>query len=222
MANTTDNETKIYGKGLLSFPRLFEPQPSKTLGKDGKPKLKYTATIVLVDPDEVKKLKKAYVDAVFVKFGRDKGTQMLKDEELKSPFLTKKLEKYGYPEGSCYIRVSSVKRPGIVADYRDPATGKPAKVLDPERMYSGVMVNTTLRLFWYDNDGNRGFSFGFNNMQRLTHKGDDGKPAREDWARMDGRVNAEDDFEADDELNAADFENGDDDGSVTGDVSDLV
>ena len=223
MANTTDNETKIYGKGLLSFPRLFEPQPSKTLGKDGKPKLKYTATIVLSDPAEIKKLKQAYLDAVFVKFGKDKGTQMLKDEELKSPFLTKKLEKYGYPEGSCYIRVSSVKRPGIVADYRDPETGKPAKVLDPERMYSGVMVNASLRLFWYDNDGNRGFSFGFNNMQRLTRK-ENGKPAREDWPRMDGRVNAEDDFEADDELDgydAAEFET-EEAGSVTGDVSDLV
>ncbi|HJQ13052.1 MAG TPA: ssDNA-binding protein [Gemmatimonadaceae bacterium] len=220
MATNNIDEIKIIGEGQLSFPRLYEPQPSKTIGKDGKPVLKYTMTLVLTDPEKTKALKKAYLDAVFAKFGRDKGMQLIKDEELKSPFLTKKLEKYGYPPDSCYIRVSSVKRPGVVADFRDPSTGKPAKITDPERMYSGVQVKATLRLFWYDNDGNKGFSFGLNNVQRLTRRGEDGKPSKEDWPRCDGRVNAEDDFDADDDLDAADFDA--DSGSVTGDVSDLV
>lgn len=219
MPTNDTTEIKLVGQGLLSFPRLYEPQPSKTVGKDGRPVMKYTATIVLIDDEATKVLKTAYLQAVFAKFGRDVGTQLIKDEELKSPFLKKKLEKYGYPEGSCYIRVSSVKRPGVVADFRDPETGKPAKITDPERMYSGCMVKATLRLFWYDSDGNKGFSFGLNNMQRLTRKDENGKPAKEDWPRIDGRLNAEDDFEADDAVDSQEFDDG---GSVTGDVSDLV
>jgi hypothetical protein len=218
MANT--DEAKIIAQGILSFTGpLFEPQASKTIDKNtGKPKMKYGCTVVLVDEAATKALKTEYLKAVYAKFGEDKGKQLIKDQELKSPFLTKKLEKYGYPEGSCYIRVSSTKKPGIVADYRDPATGKPAKILDPERVYSGVHAKATLRLFWYDSDGNKGFSFGLNNIQRLTRK-DGNKPAAEDWPRMDGRLNAEDDFEADEELgdvDAGEFE------SAGGDMSDLA
>lgn len=220
---TNENENKLVGEGLLSFPVLFEPRPGKTVDKTtGKPVLKYQATLVLVDPAATKKLKAAYLEAVFAKFGKDKGTQMLKDEELKSPFLTKKLEKYGYPEGSCYIRTSSTKRPGIVADFRDPSTGKPFKIVDPERIYSGCGVRMTLRLFWYDNDGNKGFSFGLNNIQRLTRKDENGKPSKDDWPRMDNRVNAEDDFDADESLGDVDPSEFEGDGSATGNVDDLV
>jgi hypothetical protein len=217
-----DNEQKIIAEGILSFTQgLFEPQAGKTIDKaTGKPVLKYNTTIVLVDEAATKKLKQAYLDAVYAKFGKDKGQQLIKDQELKSPFLTKKLEKYGYPEGSCYIRVSSKKKPGIVADYRDPETGKPAKIVDPERVYSGVHAKATLRLFWYDSDGNKGFSFGLNNVQRLTRK-ENGRPAKEDWPRMDGRLNAEDDFEADEELGDVDDSEFASE-SAGGDMSDLV
>lgn len=221
MTDTTDNEARIIAKGMISYPALFTPRASKTIDKDtNKPMLKYQATIVITDEDVLKSLKRAYVAAVYEKFGEEKGKVMLQKKQLKSPFLDNP-EKWGYPEGSIYIRTSSKKRPGVVADFRDPATGKPMKITDPERVYAGVEVKATLRLYWYEQDGNRGFSFGLNNVQRLTRRGDNGKPANEDWPRLDGRSNAEDDFEADDDLSAADFES-DEGGSVTGDVSDLV
>lgn len=217
-ANDT-NEVKIVAEGMLSYPNLFEPRPSKTVGKDGKPKLKYQTTVIITDEAVLKRLKAAYIAAVYEKFGEDKGKELLQKKRLKSPFLTE-WEKWDYPEDSTFIRVSSVKRPGIVADYRDPETGKPAKITDPERIYAGVMARVTLRLYWYDQEGNKGFSFGLNNVQRLTRREDgSNKPAKEDWPRLDGRANAEDDFEADDDLDASDFDNG---GSATGDVSDLV
>jgi hypothetical protein len=220
MATTTDNEAKIVAEGMLSYPVLFEPRPSKTVGKDGKPKLKYSTTIIITDDAVLARLKKFYIAAVYEKFGEDKGKEMLQKKKLKSPFLTE-WEKWDYPEDSTFIRVSSVKKPGVVADFRDPETGKPAKILDSDRVYAGVMARATLRLFWYDNEGNKGFSFGLNNIQRLTRKDDNGKPSKEDWPRLDGRANAEDDFEADDSLDGYVAED-DDSGSVTGDVSDLV
>lgn len=218
---SADNEAKIVAEGILSYPVLFEPRPSKTVGKDGKPKLKYQATIIIEDNDAgnivLARLKKAYIAAVYEKFGEDKGKELLQKKRLKSPFLTD-WEKWDYPENSTFIRTSSVKRPGIVADYRDPDTGKPAKITDPERVYAGAMVRATLRLFWYEAEGNKGFSFGLNNIQRLTRK-ENGKPAKEDWPRLDGKSNAEDDFDADDDLDGF---TASDDENVTGDVSDLV
>lgn len=220
MPTTDTNEVKLLVQAQIQFPVLYEPKPSKTLGKDGKPKLKYSATLVFLDDDQLAKAKKAYIAAVYEKFGEDKGKELLQKKRLKSPFLTDG-ERWDFPEGKTHIRVSSVKRPGIVADFRDPATGKPAKITDPERMYGGVLVRATLRLFWYDNEGNKGFSFGLNNIQRVTRRDENNKPSKEDWPRCDGRSNAEDDFDADDDLDGSDFAT-DDDGSVTGDVSDLV
>lgn len=217
MTTANETEAKIIAEGMLSYPALFEPRASKSIDKEtGKPMLKYQATIVITDEAVLKRLKTAYIAAVYEKFGEEKGKVMLQKKQLKTPFLDNG-EKWDYPEGSTYIRTSSKKRPGVVADFRDPDTGKPAKISDPERMYPGVQVRATLRLYWYDAEGNKGFSFGLNNVQRITRRGDNGKPSTEDWPRLDNRVNAEDDFEADDDLPSSSG-----DGSAVGDVDDLV
>lgn len=217
MTTSNDQEAKIIAEGMLSYPALFEPRASNTIDKEtGKPMLKYQATIVITDDAVLKRLKTAYIAAVYEKFGEEKGKVMLQKKQLKTPFLDNG-EKWDYPEGSIYIRTSSKKRPGVVADFRDPDTGKPAKITDPERMYPGVQVRATLRLYWYDAEGNKGFSFGLNNVQRITRRGENGKPSTEDWPRLDNRVNAEDDFEADDDLPVSSG-----DGSAVGDVDDLV
>ena len=58
-------------------------------------------------------------------------------------------------------------------------------ITDHAEVYSGCKVRATLSVFAYEKAGNRGVSFGLNNVQKL----DDGE-------RLDGRLKAEDDFGA--------------------------
>ena len=58
-------------------------------------------------------------------------------------------------------------------------------ITDPDEVYCGCKVRATLSVFAYDKAGNRGISFGLNNVQKLG-----------DGERLDGRLRAEDDFEA--------------------------
>ena len=53
----------------------------------------------------------------------------------------------------------------------EPGTTKPAKV-EPEKIkdvfYAGAIVRAQLSAFPYDTDGNKGVSFGLNNIQKLA------------------------------------------------------
>lgn len=202
---------------ILSYPFLFEPRASKTIDKEtGKPMMKYSASLIFLPGTDLKALKQAYIAAVHEKFGVDKGNDLIKREVLKNPFR-KDWAKKGYPENSEFINVTAKKKPGIVSIYRDPATGKPMKITDPEQVYPGCLVIASLRLFWYDVDGNKGFSFGLNNIQVRSND-------KSKYPSLDGRMAAEDEFEADEDA-PADF---DGDGASSGgsaadaDLSDLV
>lgn len=177
-------------EAIISYPFLWEPRASKTLdNKTGKPKLKYSGTFIFTEPATMKPLKDAYIQAVHGKFGIEQGNKMIRVADLKSPFL-KNWEKFGYPEGSEFIRCSAVKKPGVVSRYRDPHTQKPAKITDPEKVYAGCLVIASVRLFWYEAEGNKGFSFGLNNVQVRNNN-------LSQYPRLDGRIAAEDEFEGD-------------------------
>lgn len=63
-------------------------------------------------------------------------------------------------EGCWYMNVSSAEKPGIVDIDRDP-------ILDPSEIYSGMYARVSIRAFAYDRQGNKGVSFGLNNVQKL-------------------------------------------------------
>lgn len=174
---------------ILSYPHLAAPQPSN----DGKAP-KYSATLIftpeaLSDPKEkalFDNMQKAAIAAIEAKWpGKSEG--LLKSETFKKGFR-RDAESKNYPAGSIFINVRSNQQPGIVYAHAG-LDGKPEKMpveKIKEEMYPGVIVRASLAAFAYDNNGNKGVSFGLNNLQKLRN-----------GERMDGRANAENEFTVD-------------------------
>ena len=78
--------------------------------------------------------------------------------------------------------------PGIVYAHAGP-DGKPARMAQEQikgEMYPGVIVRASVTAFAFDTDGNKGVSFGLNNLQKVRN-----------GERIDGRVAAENEFDID-------------------------
>jgi hypothetical protein len=189
--------TKVIMKGVtLSYPHLHTPQPGKNGGKP-----KYSGAFIAPPGYNLSELQAAAIEAAEAKYP-GKGAEFLRTGKLKTPFRTD-AEAKGYPAGSVYINARSEQKPQCVYSCPDPKTPvgqkpKPAVIPDEkirEELYAGAQVNVSLAAFTYDTDGNRGVSFALNNVQK-TGEG----------ARLDGRKNAEDEFDADLSAKPADLE----------------
>lgn len=184
------NSTKVISPlAVLSYPHLAAPQASQ----DGKAP-KYSATLIftpetLADAKEkalFEQMQKAAIAAIEAKWP-GKADALLKSETFKKGFR-RDAESKGYPAGSIFVNVRSSQQPGIVYAHAG-ADGKPEKMAQEDiktKMYPGVIVRGSLAAFAYDNNGNKGVSFGLNNLQ-LVRNGE----------RMDGRTAAENEFTVD-------------------------
>ena len=86
---------------------------------------------------------------------------------LRSPFRDQadKAGQYeGYVPGALFLNVTSMPQPQVV-----DATVQP--IIEPAKLYSGCYGRASLRAFAYDNSGNKGVSFGLQNVQK-TRDGD--------------------------------------------------
>jgi hypothetical protein len=150
-------------RARLAFPALFEPR-----GFNDQPK-KYSAVLIFDKAAqataEFQNMKKAATAAAKAKFG-DKPPK-----SMKNPFRDagEKDDLPGFEEGSVFITISSKRQPKIVD--RRKVDGKFPLITDEDRLYPGCFVRASVNAFGYDNSGNRGVSFGLNNMQFL----DDGE-----------------------------------------------
>ena len=172
----------ITPEAILSYPWLFNPQPPMEGSKEDP---KYGAVFVFdteaQDTPEFKAMKAAAIEVAKEKWGTN-AVKMLQEGKLTTPFRT---DRDGYAEGSVSVGAKSKSPPGIVSIYPDE-NGKPSKIEDESKVYPGVIVRASMRAFAYDVAGNKGISFGLNNVQILR-----------DGDRLDGRVAAQDEFEAD-------------------------
>ena len=154
-------------KFRASFPNVFMPKAFAE-GQDAK----YSIVMLFdkgVDISELKKIAKA---AAVEKWG-DKIPK-----NLRTPFRDGDTEKEGIDgyENTIFISASSKMQPGIVDHKTNP-------ILDQGEFYGGCYARATLTAFAYDVAGNKGVSFGLQNVQKLN----DGEP-------FSGRMKAEDDF----------------------------
>lgn len=86
-------------------------------------------------------------------------------------------ESYGPEAKGCWVlNLSANERPGIVDAGLSPMT---------EKIYSGDYIRADLGAFWFETQGNKGVSFGINNVMFL-----------ERGERIDGRQDAADAFAA--------------------------
>ena len=105
---------------------------------------------------------------------------------LRTPFRDAGEKEYsGYEKGIIYINPWSKQKPGIV-------DGRLQDILAADDVFPGQLVRATIRPFAYDNSGNKGVSFGLQNVQIV----------KKDMPRLDGKTKASSDFDALDEAYA--------------------
>ena len=173
MANVT---TPI---GILSFPVLFTPRPR---AQGGEPCF---AINLLFDKaaqgtPAYAALKKAVAECINEKWGPGKAADRDFVKGLRLPFRNPQEKSYkGYDiEGGIYIAPWSNNRPGLV-------DARLQEITVPTDVWPGQLARATVNPFAYHNSGNKGVSFGLNNVQIC----------RADGERLDGRRSAAEDFD---------------------------
>lgn len=157
----------ITPKARMSFPTLFTAKAAK-----GSDKEKYSLSLLIPPTADISLLIEAVKKVATEKWGEKLPAK------LKSPFLKAEDYEYeGYEAGWVLVRCTSLQKPGLV-----DATG--GNVDEEREAYPGRWCVASLRPFAYDNSGNRGVSFGLQNVQLLDHD----EP-------IGGRARAEDEFE---------------------------
>lgn len=168
----------VTGEVRLSYAHLFEPYSNDP---DNDPKYSVTILIPKSDTATLGKIERAIEAAAeegkTSKFGGKipgnlKTTLHDGDEEAD-------LDRNPEYAGHMYMAISAKQRPGVVDLDLNP-------VLDPMQVYSGCYARVSMGAFAYSTSGNKGVSFGLNNVQFIR----DGEP-------LGGRTRAEDDFDDD-------------------------
>jgi hypothetical protein len=177
MAKKSDPLKVVTPECRISYPNLFVAR----MGPDGG-EPKFSCSLVFEEGADLSELEAAVIRAAQEKWG-DKALGMIKAKKLRLPFRTDGEEK-GYPENSVFINCSSKQAPGLVGPYAGP-DGRPEDLYDEKEWYPGARVRAAIRAFAYDARGNKGVSFGLNNLQKVG-----------EGERFDSRVSAADEFEA--------------------------
>jgi hypothetical protein len=167
----------ITPKCRMSFPVLFEPQPppNQPAGKK-----RYGVALLIPAGCDLTLLKQQAAAAAKEQWGEKIPAN------LKSPFLDAGKYQYnGYEEGWTLLRPTTINKPGLV-------NAKGENISDESEVYPGRWCVASLRAYAYDVSGNRGVSFGLQNIQLLDHDEPLGGRARaeEEFAPVEGVAGA--------------------------------
>jgi hypothetical protein len=154
----------------VSFPQVFEAKSF-----EGAPP-KFSVVMLFSKKTDLKLLKKCVINAATEKWGPKEEWP----EGLRLPFKDgdKKKDRQGY-EGTIYVSATSKQRPGLVDQNLSPIAEGDGT------FYAGCFARAELLAFAYDTAGNKGVSFGLQNIQKTR-----------DGESLSGRKKAEDVFEA--------------------------
>lgn len=165
----------VTGKVRLSYVHLFEPYTN-----DPEKEARYSVTILIPKSDKTTLAKIKEAQRVAIEEGKAKTFGGKIPANLKNTLHDgdeeADLERNPEYAGHYYMAMSSKTRPGVVDQDLNA-------ILDSTQVYSGCYARVSINAFPYSNSGNKGVSFGLNNVQFL----DDGEP-------LGGRTRAEDDF----------------------------
>ncbi len=176
----------------VSYPNVFEAV--KVNPTDAKAKFGLVAIFQVKDTEKskaantkvvsIENLKELCRNVAVEKFGADRA----KWPALKFPFRdgmepTKK-DADGYGEGTIFVSLQSVNRPGIVESFAGP-DGRPAPLGAQTDFYPGCYARAEVNAYYWKFMGKEGISLGLQNIQKLR-----------DGERFGGRGNAADSFDA--------------------------
>lgn len=176
MPDKTPSPTRVVtGRVRLSYVHIFEP-----FANSPDQEARYSTTILIpksdtVTLDKIRKAQEAAAEQGKTKTFGGRVPAGLKmtlhdgDEEAD-------LERNPEYAGHFYMAMSSKTRPGVVDENLNA-------ILDQTQVYSGCYARVSINAFPYSNSGNKGISFGLNNVQFLA-----------DGPALGGRTRAEDDF----------------------------
>lgn len=179
----------ITPEAILSYPHVFTAQKPNEDDEDQKPK--FGAALIFTEETDISAMEKLVLRVAKDRWG-DKAAEMIRTKKLRMPFRDDIEDRPGYPEGSVFLNARSTQRPGVVSTVPDPKNGgRPTVITDPDELYAGCIVRASLTAFAYERKGNKGVTFGLNNIQKIR-----------EGERIDGRVVATSEFEADASLTA--------------------
>lgn len=175
MPTTTPNTTKVItGLVRLSFAHLLEP------AEDMGGKLKYSTQIWIPKEDTTTLGKIENAIEAAKESGKSKWNGKI-PANLNMPLRDgdEEFDDDGNPKvpGHYFMNCASVGKPGIIDRWKQP-------VDDPEKVYSGVYARVSINAFGYSAAGNKGISFGLNNVQIIK-----------DGEYLGGRASADSDFD---------------------------
>ena len=144
----------------IAYPHLFEPYAYQ----DG-PNPKYEATFMIPkdDEDQLASLRQAVKAAAARKWEGKKPSELHNPIKDGDELSTEAFNGHWIVVARSKPRDGGGGRPGVVLPNLQPA--------NPEDIQSGDFVNADVNAYAYDTSGNKGVSFGLNNVQ-LCMKGD--------------------------------------------------
>ena len=184
MAENEKSKTKVVtGMVRLSYAHIWTPQTTD----EGKEKYSVCLLISKTDTETIDRIQRAVQAAI------ERGTAVFGGRTpapslLKLPLRDGDAER---PEDAAYrscvfLNASSDTAPQIVDQ-------RVQRILRQEEVYSGCYARVSLNFYAYNTKGNKGIAAGLGNIQKVR-----------DGERLDGRMNAEDEFdclpEEDDDL----------------------
>lgn len=165
----------ITGKVRLSYVHVFEPWSAK---EDQTKRYSCAILIPKADKATIAKIKKAV--EVAAEEGKSKVFGGRIPRDLKSTLHDgdeeADLDRNPEYAGHWYMSISSKTRPGVVDSRLDP-------IIDSTEVYSGCFARVSMNAFAYSQQGNKGVSFGLNNIMKV-----------DDGPMLGGGSRAEDDF----------------------------
>lgn len=141
----------------LSYPNLLKPR----IVKPGDPARYGCALIfnVATDRPTLEKIRNA---AFYV--GRERWRdfdQMMEQRRVRLPWRRgEERDQKGYGPGKIFLNCNSESPPGVVDRQVQP-------ILNASDIYAGCQVIASINAFAYDRNGNKGVSFGLNNIQKV-------------------------------------------------------
>jgi len=149
----------ITGECRLSYAHVFEKHANSD---DQEPKYSVVLLIPKSDRATLKKIRDAQQAALekgkTTKFGGripPKWVDTLHDGDEEKD--TEEAPEYA---GHMYMTVSAQQAPGIIDRDRQP-------ILDSREVYSGCYARASINAYPFNTSGNKGVSFGLNNLQKL-------------------------------------------------------
>lgn len=154
----------------VSYPHVFQAIKNDLSGK-----MEYTVVAIFPKGADLSALKAAATQTLTEKYGVDQSKW---PTPLRSPFRKcserwknnggKQIIPPGYEEGDAIfvtLKASEQYKPGVVDQNVQP-------ILEPRDFYAGCYARASVRPYFYEQKGNRGVSFGVNNVQKTR----DGEP----------------------------------------------